>query len=106
MKAGICGFGVVFGLVLNSLLVSLMAPESWGHPGSGIVVDEEGRIYFTDTGQGVWRIDTQGRVSVQEGPAFHWMTIDRESRFAGRWPEFEEPSTSIEQIGKNPTLLI
>ena len=42
MKAGICGFGAVFGLVLNSLLVSLMAPESWGHPGSGIVVDGEG----------------------------------------------------------------
>ena len=31
------------------------------HPGSGIVIDKEGNIYFTDTGKGVWKIDTKGQ---------------------------------------------
>ena len=106
MKAPGCVVGferLFFALVL---LIS-GAAELRAHPGSGIVVDGEGRIYFTDTGQGIWKIDERGQVSAHEGPAYHWMTIDHRSRFAeGRWPEFVEPSTKIERVGKNPTLLI
>src|SRR5688500_809717 len=95
------------GCVLVGLILLAGSLEVFGHPGSGIVVDGEGRIYFTDTGQGVWRIDEWGRVTAHEGPAYHWMTIDHRSRFAeGRWPEFVEPSTSIERVGRDPTLLV
>ena len=88
-------------------LLILVTGMSFGHPGSGIVVDREGRIYFTDTGQGIWKIDERGRVTAHEGSAYHWMTIDPGSAFAeGRWPRFVEPSTSIERVGKNPTLLV
>lgn len=92
--------------LLLVVMAVLAAVANFGHPGSGIVVDGQGRIYFTDTGQGIWRIDERGRVAALEGSAFHWMTIDRESRFAGEWPEFVEPSTKIERVGRNPTLLV
>lgn len=82
-------------------VLSLMLPfKVWNfsalaHPGSGIAVDRHGGVYFTDTGQGVWKIDESGRVSPHEGPAFHWLAIDRTDRLAGTpWPAFLEPSTA------------
>jgi hypothetical protein len=48
----------------------------FAHPGSGIVVDRLGQVYFVDTGQGVWRIGGTGEVSRHEGPAFHFMAGD------------------------------
>ncbi|HEX7859280.1 MAG TPA: SUMF1/EgtB/PvdO family nonheme iron enzyme [Verrucomicrobiae bacterium] len=89
------------------VLMLLVMAEAVGHPGSGIVVDGEGRIYFTDTGQGIWRVEKDGRVKLQKGPPYHWMTIDQEGRHAaGRWPEFVERSPEIERVGRNPTLLV
>src|SRR5687767_13547326 len=77
------------------------------HPGTGIAVDQHGRVYFTDTGQGVWKIEESGRVSPHEGPAFHWLAIDRADRIAGVTPTaFLEPSTQIQKVGRNPTLLL
>lgn len=53
---------LIFSLLLNTL-VGLTAS---GHPGSGIVVDKFGQIYFSDTGKGVWKIDTHGEIYVLE----------------------------------------
>jgi sulfatase modifying factor 1 len=89
-----------------TILLFLSAAHCWPHPGSGIVADREGNVYFTDTGAGIWKIDPQGRVTQHQGSAFHWMTIDHENRHAeGRWPQFVERSTTIERVEKNPTLL-
>jgi hypothetical protein len=54
------------------------------HPGSGIVVDRHGHVYFMDTGQGVWKIDRDGHLLRHRGPAYHWMTIDHRGRFTQR----------------------
>jgi hypothetical protein len=96
-------------LILAALLA--LPLTSLGHPGSGIVIDGQGRIYFTDTGQGVWKIDAEGRVTAHEGSAFHWMAIDHQSHpprdnSLARLPAFVEPSTTIERVGINPTLLL
>jgi streptogramin lyase len=81
--------------------------EIGAHPGSGIVVDSQGNVFFTDTGQGIWKIAPSGRVSSQEGPAFHWMAIDPRSRLGtARLPKLEEPSATITRIGTNPTLVL
>jgi hypothetical protein len=53
------------------------------HPGAAIVVDAKGQVYFVDTGHGVWMIDAAGKLVDLSGPAFHWMTLDSEGRFAG-----------------------
>jgi hypothetical protein len=53
------------------------------HPGSAIVVDAKGQVFFVDTGHGVWKVDPAGTLVDLGGPAFHWMTLDPDGRFAG-----------------------
>jgi sugar lactone lactonase YvrE len=52
------------------------------HPGSGIVADARGNIYFVDTGQGVWKLDAGGRLSLLHTLAYHWMALDEGGHFA------------------------
>ena len=88
------------------IFVQVVAP-ALGHPGSGIVVDRQGLVYFTDTGHGVWKIDERGQLKSHGGQAFHWMTVDVDGRFAKtRWPAFAEPSAEIQRVGDKPTLLV
>jgi formylglycine-generating enzyme required for sulfatase activity len=99
------GFAAVAALTLG--LGAATNTPAFGHPGSGIVVDRQGRVYFTDTGQGVWKIDEQGRLSSHEGSAYHFMAIDPDDWLARTpWPAFREPSTDIQRVGANPTLLL
>ena len=49
-------------LLLSSLLVASAAATAVAHPGSGIVIDRRGYVYFVDTGSGVWSIDPSGRL--------------------------------------------
>jgi hypothetical protein len=46
------------------------------------VVDGLGQIYFVDTGQGIWKLDTRGHLTLISGTAYHWMALDPEGRFA------------------------
>jgi formylglycine-generating enzyme len=95
-----------------TVLALMLAFGGWNfsalaHPGTGIAVDQHGRVYFTDTGQGVWKIDESGRVSPHEGPAFHWLAIDQTNRFDDvPRSAFFEPSAQIQKVGRNPTLLL
>lgn len=75
------------------------------HPGSGIVVDRRGQVFFTDTGIGVWKIETNGLLSPSPGSAFHWMAIDEEGHFAqapNKFDDFER----ISPTGSKPTLVL
>jgi sugar lactone lactonase YvrE len=75
------------------------------HPGSGIVADRQGRIYFVDTGAGVWKLEASGALTRVPGPALHWMTIDHDNRFAKtRLPS--GPGWEIVRTGENPTLIL
>jgi len=92
--------------LLRALVTTcLVVIAALAHPGSGIVVDRQGQVYFVDTGQGVWKLDTQGRLTPHEGPAFHWMTIDTDGRFT-KTPLLSSPSAEIRQVGINPTLIL
>jgi streptogramin lyase len=51
------------------------------HPGSGIVADKSGQIYFIDTGAGIWTIDAKGALLKVPGPNFHWLALDPDGRF-------------------------
>ncbi len=75
------------------------------HPGSAIVVDRQGQVYFVDTGSGIWKIDRHGRLERQHGPAFHWMTIDVDSSFAAT-PLPTTPDAELTKVGANPTLIL
>src|ERR1041384_2839713 len=41
------------------------------HPGTGIVVDRQGNVYFVDMVNGVWRVDASGHLTHLPGPGFH-----------------------------------
>jgi sugar lactone lactonase YvrE len=66
-----------------------LAAMACAHPGSGIFVDAQGRVYFGDTGAGVWRLDAQGQLSLFHRRAYHWMAFDQKGAFAqaalGEW---------------------
>lgn len=75
------------------------------HPGSGIVVDRLGQVYFVDTGSGLWKIDVRGALIRIAAPRFHWMTIDADDRFGGvRLPTGS--GGDVVRVGVNPSLLL
>ncbi len=75
------------------------------HPGSGIVVDRRGEVYFVDMVSGVWKLDGNGALSHMPGPAFHWMTADESNRFSAvTLPS--GPGGDFARIGVSPTLLL
>jgi hypothetical protein len=68
-------------------------------------VDRAGQVYFLDTGSGLWRIDTRGRLSHLSRTLFHWLAIDENNRFANT----QLPSGALGEIvkvGSNPTVLL
>jgi len=92
-------------LVLALAASGLFPWPAVAHPGSGIVVDRQGRIYFLDTGAGLWRIDTHGALTRIPSPRFHWMTLDAHDGFRAAPP----PSGSgweITRVGADPAFLL
>src|SRR4030095_5404739 len=59
------------------------------HPGSGIIADAQGRVYFSEAGDidahlpgAIWQIDQQGKLTrLHEGGA-HFLTLDLKRGFA------------------------
>ena len=92
-------------LALALIAACLFPTPAVAHPGSGIVVDRRGQIYFVDTGAGVWKIDAHGTLTRVPGPAFHWMTIDADDRF-GNARLSSGPNWEITRAGANPTLIL
>jgi sugar lactone lactonase YvrE len=73
---------------LAVLVQFVWAFPALSHPGSGIVVDSEGRVYFAEAGDidahlpgAIWQIDAQGKLTrLHEGGA-HYLTLDRKRGF-------------------------
>src|SRR5262245_60344825 len=59
------------------------AAEAGAHPTSGIVVTPDGEIFFIRTGQGPFKIDTQGNETrLLRDTGGHFMALDIEGRFS------------------------
>jgi sugar lactone lactonase YvrE len=85
-----------------AVAVAAFAPKAaMAHPGSAIVVDRLGQIWFLDTGDGLWKIDTHGTLIRIGGNRFHWMTIDQDNRFRGA-----TLPRDVTRVETSPTLLI
>jgi sugar lactone lactonase YvrE len=94
-------------LVLGVAAVCLFSVAVLGHPGSGIVVDRLGQIYFLDTGSGLWKIDTRGIATHLSPLRNHWLAIDANDRFTqARLPTDSGRDWVLTAVGSNPTLLI
>ena len=93
-------------ILIFAALQMLFSTITSAHPGSGIVVDADGQIYFTDTGKGVWKIDANGKLTNLPASKFHWMTIDPGGYFAKSPKSFGEYFEKVTTGNKQPTLLM
>jgi sugar lactone lactonase YvrE len=90
-------------LALASIWVT--ARDAFGHPGSGIVVDSNGQVFFQDSaGRAIWKIDPQGKLSKYFDPmGGHWMALDADGSFSrASIPHFER----ITPDGEKPALVV
>ena len=91
--------------ILALAVASLLPTPASAHPGSGIVVDRLGQVYFVDMVSGVWRLNPKGGLTHLPGQAFHWMALEAEGHFdGGRLPS--GTGGDFTRIGSNPTLLL
>ena len=88
--------------LFNLILCLLVGTIVSAHPGSGIVIDKFGNVFFTDTGKGVWEIDTKGKLTYIPASKFHWMTIDPVGYFAESQKTFGEHFESDKDENINP----
>ena len=93
-------------MFITLVLCFLSCTKLSAHPGSGIVIDKEGNIYFTDTGKGVWKIDTQGKLSFLPASRFHWMSIDETGSFAKSSKSFGEYFERVISKTDKPDLIM
>ena len=96
-------------IVLALVTFCLLPTPIRAHPGSGIAVDGRGQVYFLDTGSGLWKIDTQGRVTHLSETRFHWLALDAGSVFGrGRLPSSAGSGLDWEivKVGIDPTILL
>lgn len=87
------------------LILVSSAALATAHPGSGIVVDRRGYIYFVDTGGGVWMVEPGGKLTRRDSARFHWLAIDESKQpFGARLPTI--PGGEVRAVGRKPTLLV
>lgn len=97
---------VVVRTLISLVLCLLLGARASAHPGSGIVVDKHGQIFFTDTGQGVWKIDMQGKLIYVPASKFHWLAIDEVGYFAESQKNFGEWFERITPKSSKPVLIL
>ncbi|MUV14743.1 hypothetical protein [Noviluteimonas gilva] len=91
--------------LIGVLLGCLFAAAALAHPGASIHVAADGRIYFVDTGGGMFVVGRDGKLVRQPGPAFHWFALDETSGLAKtRWPSI--PGSEITAVGTRPTIVL
>jgi sugar lactone lactonase YvrE len=93
-------------ILIFAVLQMLFLKNASSHPGSGIVVDKSGQVYFTDTGKGVWKIDTNGKLTYLPASRLHWMTIDVDGYFAKSPKNFGEYFERVTLQSNDPTLIM
>lgn len=94
-------------IFLLGIMFVLLQGDVFAHPGSGIVVDKQGNVYFVDTGSGIWKLAPDGKLTRLSGPAYHWMTIDPDGRLKRvSLPNFGGGDAIVTRAGIDPTLLV
>jgi sugar lactone lactonase YvrE len=93
-------------ILISAFLLMLTSTIIFAHPGSGIVVDKSGQVYFMDTGKGVWKIDLQGKLTYLPSSRFHWMVIDNGGNFSNEQKNFGGFFERVTPQGVKPAIII
>ncbi len=86
-------------LTAGAFICALTAGAAHAHPAAGIVVDREGRVYFSDLTT-VWRVDAQGKLSafrVGKNSHTHELFIDEVGNVYGT-DNMYDPATKRHSI--------
>jgi hypothetical protein len=62
--------------------VLVAAGGAVAHPGSGIVVDELGQVFFADLSRGLIEIDSNGNATTVHKEGGHWLALDPRGSFS------------------------
>jgi hypothetical protein len=93
-------------LIVAALALACFRPAvAAAHPGTGIVIDRNGNVYFVDMVSGVWRVDRSGALTHTRGPGFHWLALDEDGRLAGATLPLGSAGDVV-RLGKAPTLIL
>ncbi|MGH7177562.1 MAG: SMP-30/gluconolactonase/LRE family protein, partial [Tepidisphaeraceae bacterium] len=67
---------------------ALCAAAALAHPASGIIVNAKGEVFFIHTGHGVYKIDTEGKLTCihKVSGGGHWLAWDAQGRFSDQYP--------------------
>jgi streptogramin lyase len=94
-------------IIFSLAAACLLALAALAHPGSGILVDRLGQVFFIDTGSGLWKMDTRGGLSHLSPLRNHWLAMDPSDRFTqARLPTDQARDWVITASGSSPTILI
>lgn len=95
------------GIVICIAAFWMLGFAVFAHPGSGILVDARGQVFFLDTGSGLWKIDTKGALTHISPLRNHWIAMDPNDRFTqARLPTDPGRDWVITAAGTDPTMLI
>jgi sugar lactone lactonase YvrE len=89
-------------LVFLPLVFYACLPAAAAEPGSGIAIDREHQVWFTDSSSGVWRISPNGELSMPYKTPSRWLGFDANGRYAQSKPERYQRITGK---GVSPALL-
>ncbi len=96
-------------VLLVTAVSSLAAFTASSHPSSGIVVDQQGNVFFSNLGRGVLKIDPQGKVTTVSREGGHWLALDTDGSFSkvdfqksAHWPRWFKRRTPD---GERPALI-
>jgi len=88
-------------LVLFAL--GLFASMAFAHPGSGIIVDKSGNVYFVRTFVGVAKISADGKLTdFYHAADGHWMCLDEQGIFSRAEPKYFQ---RITDDGARPAII-
>jgi len=86
-----------------------LAFTAWGHPSSGLVVDRQGNVFFSDLSRGLLKVDPQGKVTTISKEGGHWLALDTNGNFSqiefeksSHWPRWFKRRTPA---GVRPALI-
>lgn len=68
--------------LLALTICAIFVGLSFAHPSSGIVVDQKGRVFFSDLFRGLLMVDERGKVTTVYKEGGHWLALDKMGSFS------------------------
>jgi sugar lactone lactonase YvrE len=93
-------------IAFTTTAMIIHAAGAGAHPPSGIVVDDDGRVFFQDGLKGVWRVEEGRRPTLFHPLAWHWMALDPNGKFANAPEQFGEWFGRVTPAGVKPALVV